>query len=114
MPNTFDWSSFYITLCQQGPELLLGIDDEVRELIAMLAGTTDTFWSEGMQEQMAIASEESLRAGVLAALDVWRENILAALDSDFGIPLDRGAVRIDNDSPILSALLAAAQGDGDA
>lgn len=114
MPKSYDWSSFYDSLCQHGPELLLGIDDEMREIIAMTAATTDTFWSEGMQEQMSIASEEGLRAGVLAALDAWLENVIAALDENFGIQLDRRAVRIDPDSPILMALVAAAQGGGEA
>ena len=111
MPKSYDWSSFYETLCQRGPDLLLGIGDDVREIIAITAETTDTFWSEGMQEQLSIASEEGLRAGVLAALDVWLENVIAALESDFGIQLDRRVVRVDPDSPILMALVAAAQGD---
>ena len=114
MPKSYDWSSFYDSLCQHGPELLLGIDDDVREIIAITAETTDTFWSDGLQEQMSIASEEGLRAGVLAALEVWRENVIAALDDNFGIQLDRGAVRIDPESPILTALVAAAQGGGEA
>lgn len=114
MPNTYDWSSFYQALCQHGPNLLLGIDDEVREIIAMTAETSDMYWSDGMEEQMAIGAEEGLRAGVLAALEVWRENVLAALDSNFGILLDRGTVRINKDSPLLIELEKAAKGTGEA
>lgn len=36
MTETYDWSSFYDALCQHGPNLLLGIDDELREMIAEL------------------------------------------------------------------------------
>ena len=33
MSETYDWSSFYEALCMHVPNLLLGIDDELREMI---------------------------------------------------------------------------------
>ena len=71
-----------------GPNLLLGIDDDLRELIEEMGLTTDIFWSEGLQERLADgADNDDLRAGVLSALELWRENVIETLDTDFAIEL---------------------------
>ena len=57
MTGTFNWSNFYNALCQQGPNLLLGIDGETRELILELASTTDMFWSDGLQDLMVVGDQ---------------------------------------------------------
>jgi hypothetical protein len=41
-------------------------------------------------------------------LDLWRENVLSALSEDFGIDLDRAAVTIDPESPLIDELVRAA------
>ncbi len=109
MPEIYDWSSFYTALCQHGPTLLLGIDDETREMILDLASTTDMFWSDGLQELLAEgAANGNLRAGVLAALDLWRENLLQVLADDFALELDWQTVRIDKNSPLINKIVEAA------
>ena len=109
MPEIYDWSSFYTALCQYGPTLLLGIDDETREMILDLASTTDMFWSDGLQELLAEgAANGDLRAGVLAALDLWRENVLETLDADFSFELNWHRVTIDAASPLINKLVEAA------
>ena len=57
MPENYDWSGFYTAVCQQGPNLLLGIDGATRELILELASTTDLFWSDGLQDLMAVGDQ---------------------------------------------------------
>ena len=109
MTGTFNWSNFYNALCQQGPNLLLGIDGETRELILELASTTDMFWSDGLQDCLARgAGGGDLRGGVLSALELWRENVLQALDGSFGIELEWKVVKIDSDNPLVDELVAAA------
>ena len=109
MTDNYDWSSFYNALCQHGPKLLHGIDDETCEMIAELASTTDMFWSDGLQDHLSVgAANDDLRGGVLSALELWRENVLQALDSDFSIELDWHAVSIDTASPLIDELVAAA------
>lgn len=109
MTDNYDWSSFYEALCQHGPNLLLAIDDEMRELIGELASTTDMFWSDGLQERLAEgAADENLRGGVLSTLELWRENVLQTLDSDFAIELDWQSVCIDTTSPLIDELVKAA------
>jgi hypothetical protein len=107
--ETYNWSSFYNTLCQQGPNLLLGIDDNLRELIEVAGSSTDIFWSDGLQERLAEgAANGSVRAGVLSALDLWRNNVLETLDVDFGIELEWQSVRLDTASPLIDKLVDAA------
>ena len=109
MAENYDWSNFYNALCQQGPNLLLGIDGETRELILELASTTDMFWSDGLQDYLARGSGEGdLRGGILSALELWRENVLQALDASFGIELDWQAVNIDTANPLIDELVTAA------
>ncbi len=111
MTGTYDWSGFYRALCEHGPQLLLGIDEDdgVREVIAVTAAGTDDFWSDGLSDPLAEgAAAGDLRAGVLGALELWRENVLSALSDNFGIELDRGAVTIDADSPLIDVLVQAA------
>ena len=89
MTETYNWSRFYKALCRHSPNLLLGIDEGMREIIEMSSSSTDMFWSEGLQECLAeVAAGGSLRDGVLSALELWRENVLVALDTNFGIELD--------------------------
>lgn len=109
MPEIYDWSSFYTALCQHGPTLLLGIDDETREMILNLASTTDIFWSDGLQELLAEGTANgNLRAGVMAAINLWRENVLQVLADDFALELDWQTVRIDKTSPLVDELVEAA------
>jgi hypothetical protein len=109
MTETYNWSIFYDALSRHGPNLLLGIDDELREMIEELGSSTDMFWSDGLQDCLAQGAEQGdLRAGVLSALELWRENVLQALDSNFGIELDWQAVSIDTTSPLIDELVAAA------
>jgi len=90
----------------------MGIDDETRSMIMDLASTTDMFWSDGLQEHLAEgAADGNLRAGVLSALELWRENVLQALDADFGIELDWQAVTFDTSNPLVDDMVAAAAPD---
>ena len=109
MVEFYNWSNFYEALCQHGSNLLIGIDDYLQELIGDLASTTDIFWSDGLQERLAeSATEGDLRAGVLHSLELWRENVLQALEADFGFELDWQAVNIDIASPLIDQLVEAA------
>jgi len=114
MAETYNWTSFYLALCKLGPRLLLGIGEEdgVREVIAMTATETDSFWSDGLQDLLVDhAAGGDLRAGVVAALELWRENVLATLSDDFGIDLDWAAVTIDADSSLIDDLVDSATPD---
>jgi len=109
MGETYDWPGFYRALCEHGPHLLVGIDEDDGEIIQALAADTDTFWSDGLQSLLAdAAGDGDLRMGVLASLGLWRENVLAAMSDDFGIDLGWDAVTIDADSPLIEALVEAA------
>ncbi len=109
MAETYDWSSFYEALCRHGPNLLLGIDDDRRELIGVVASTEDMFWSDGLQDLLAQgAADGDVRAGVLSALELWRENVLEALDANFGIELGWQTVSVDPASPLIDELVEAA------
>jgi hypothetical protein len=67
------------------------------------------FWSESLEECLAEgAARGSLRDGVLSALEIWRENVLDALDTNFGIELDWEQVCIDDTSPLIDDLVKAA------
>lgn len=109
MSETYNWSRFYQLLCQQGPNLLVGIDEGTCEIIEMYASSTDLFWSEGLEDCLAEgASGGSLRNGVLSALALWRENVLDALETNFAIELDWELVGLDDTSPLIDQLVAAA------
>jgi hypothetical protein len=110
--HPFNWTRFYQALCRHGPDLLLGVDENLIEFIKMSAADTDMFWSEGLEEWLRIgAADGDMRAGVLSALDLWRENVLDALDSSFGIELDWEVVAIDIESPFIEELVEAALPD---
>lgn len=109
MTKNYDWSSFYNALGKLGPRLLKGIDDDMRELIEELASTTDMFWSDGLQDLLEGGAEDGdLRAGVLTVLQLWRENMLQVLDTDFSIELNWKTVSIDSASPLINELVEAA------
>ena len=109
MTETYSWSNFYDALRKIGPRLLKGIDNDTRELIEELASTTDMFWSDGLQDLLAGgAANGDIRAGVLSVLELWRENVLQAIDSDFGIELNWKTVTIDSTSPLIDELVTAA------
>ena len=109
MTETYDWSSFYNALGKLGPRLLKGIDDDTCEMIEEFASSTDMFWSDGLQELLAEgANNGDLRAGVLAVLELWRENVLQTIDTDFGIELDWQTVSIDAASLLIDELVEAA------
>jgi hypothetical protein len=106
MAETYDWSGFYEALCRHGPSILTGIDEDLREMIEGWGSTTDMFWSEGLQELLAQGTADGdLRAGVLAAIELWRENVLQTLEADFAIELDWQAVNIDTTSPLIDDLV---------
>jgi hypothetical protein len=112
MAETYNWSRFYRALCRYAPNLLVGIDEGVSEIIAMSSSSTDMFWSEGLEACLAEgAADGSLRDGVLSALEVWRENVLEALDANFGIELDWELVYLDDASAHMEALVEAASPD---
>ncbi len=107
--HLYNWARFYRTLCQRGPSLLLGMDEDLNEIIQISASTTDMFWSEGLEALLAAgAADGDLRAGVLSALELWRENVLDRLDTDFGLELDWELVYIDDASPLIDELVMAA------
>jgi len=107
--HLYNWPRFYSVLCQQGPTLLLGVDEDLNEIIQMSASTTDLFWSEGLEELLAAgAADGDMRAGVLSVLELWRENVLDRLDTDFGIEQDWELVTIDDTSPLIDDLVEAA------
>ena len=110
MAETYDWTGFYLALCEHGPHLLLGIDENgVREVVEMIAAAEDRFWSDGLEDLLAQgASDGDVRAGVLWTLDLWRENVLTALADDFGIELDWKRVTIDANSSLIDDLVEAA------
>jgi len=105
----YTWPRFYRMLCRHGPNLLVGIDEGIREIIEMQASSTDMFWSEGLEECLAEgAARGSLQGGVLSALELWRENVLDALDTNFGLELDWELVSIDDANPLIDELVEAA------
>ena len=107
--HPYNWTRFYKALCQKGPTLLLGVNKNLREIIKMSAANTDMFWSEGLEELLRMgAVDGDVRAGVLSALGLWRENVLDVLDSSYGIDLDWDAVFIDDTSSIIDELVEAA------
>jgi hypothetical protein len=108
-----NWSEFYNALCQQGPDLLVGIDEDLREVIKQISTTTDMFWSESLEERLEPgAVSSSLRDCVLQALDQWRYNVIDALEAAFGITLEMDDVTINADSPIVDRLVDATAQDG--
>lgn len=109
MNETYDWANFYDALCKLGPHLLTGIDEDTRELIEELARTTDTFWSDGLQDLLGEGvNNDDVRAGVLSVLDLWRENVLQVINSDFYLELSWKTVKIDKTSPLIDKLVEAA------
>jgi hypothetical protein len=107
--HLYNWARFYRALCQHGPNLLVGIDEGIGEIIEINAMSTDMFWSEGLEACLAEgAAGGSLQSGVLSALELWRENVLDALDANFGIELDWELVCIDDASPLIDQLVEAA------
>jgi hypothetical protein len=108
----YNWSGFYSELCQHGPDLLEGIDEDLRELIKEISMTTDMFWSESLEEIMVEAANAgSLRDGVLQVIDQWRYNVIEELDSNFGITLEINEVIINPNNLIIDLLIdAASQG----
>jgi hypothetical protein len=105
----YNWPRFYKALSQKGPTLLLGVDEDLRGIIQMSAEDTDMFWSEGLEENLRIgAADADMRSGVLSALELWRENVLDALESSFGIELDWETVVIDDESRLIDELVDAA------
>jgi hypothetical protein len=108
MAETYNWPRFYKLLCRHGPNLLVGIDEGMGEIIEMNATSNDMFWSEGLEECLAEgAAGGSLHDGVLSTLKLWRENVLDTLDTNFGIELDWELVWIDDASPLIDELVEA-------
>ena len=104
--HLYNWPRFYKGLCRHGATLLLGVDDDLREIIQMSASSMDLFWSEGLEELLAAsAADGDMRAGVLSLLELWRVNVLEILDTDFGNELDWELVCIDDTSPLIDELV---------
>ena len=108
MNQTYNWSGFYNKLCQVGPDLLEGIDEELREVIKEISTTTDLFWSTGLEEFLAEGAADSLQEGVLLSLDQWRENVIIQMEANFGISLAMDEVGINANSPLIAELIDAA------
>lgn len=105
----YNWSAFYNELCQLGPDLLVGIPEDVREVIKEISATEDMFWSDNLEEFLAEGvAAGSIRDGVLQALDQWRMNVVDQLDANFGIPLDMNQISINASSPMIEQLVEAA------
>jgi hypothetical protein len=112
MNQSYNWSGFYNCLCQNGPDLLLGIDEDLREVIREIGTTTDMFWSENLEGFLARgAADDSFRDGVLLAVDQWRMNVVDQMENSFGMSLDSDEVSINASSPTVDILInAASQG----
>jgi hypothetical protein len=112
MTELYNWSGFYHALCQHGSNLLINLDEELRTLIHEISVNTDMFWSDGLEERLAIGvASGTLRDGVILALEQWRQNVLNTLDAAFGIELDWASVRIDSTSSLIDKLVEAAASD---
>ena len=106
MMKTYTWSSFYEALCHHGPNLLIGLDEEMRELVEIESSSSDMFWSDGLEEMLAEGvANGDIRAGVISALELWRENVLDALETNFGFELDWQTVRVDTNSRLINELV---------
>jgi hypothetical protein len=107
----YNWPRFYRLLGEKGPDLLTGVDKKVIDtFIRDQAKSTDEFYSYGMEYVLSEAAEEgNLEGGVLAALEEWKENIIANY-FDFGTGLgdDIQTMEIDLDSKIIAELIEAA------
>jgi hypothetical protein len=67
------------------------------------------FWSDGLEELLRMgAVDGDMREGVLSALDLWRENVLDAIESSYGIELNWKAISIDIESSLVDELVEAA------
>ncbi len=107
-----NWSEFFNALCQQGPDLLVGIDENLRRVIKEISTTTDMFWAESLEESLReSAAAGSLRDGVLQAVDQWRYNVMDKLDAAFSITFGRDEVTINDRSSIIDRLVDAASQD---
>jgi hypothetical protein len=104
--KTYNWSSFYEGLCHHGPNLLIGLDEEAHELIEIESSSSDMFWSDGLEEMLAEGvANGDIRAGVISALELWRENVLEALETNFGFELDWQTVSVDTNSQLINELV---------
>jgi hypothetical protein len=107
-----NWPRFSEALREHGPQLLDGIDDGTREIVAAYAVATDEFFSSALQAALFDhAATGDLRMAVLATLEVWREIVVNALSADFGIELEWSATTIDTASPRIGDLVVAATPD---
>ncbi len=110
MGDPYDWPSFHEALRTSGPKLLIGLDEETREIVTIIASSTDRFWSDGLEDMLAQgALDGDLRGGVLMTLELWRENVLTALSDDFSMEFDWSAISIDAESPLVAKLVQAAR-----
>ncbi|MCB2202897.1 hypothetical protein KQH56_02710 [bacterium] len=108
MDEHYDWSKFYMALCKYGPDLLLGINEDLREIIKEISSTSDVFWSARLEDCLAEgASADSISDGIFMALDQWLNNVINALDASFGITLDKDLVTINRASPLIDLLIEA-------
>ncbi len=79
MNQSYNWSGFYNSLCQNGPDLLMGIDEDLREVIREIGTTTDMFWSENLEEFLARgAADDSIKR--------WGASGVRPMANEYGRP----------------------------
>jgi hypothetical protein len=108
----YNWPRFCKVLGEKGPDLLIGVEKNVIDsFIRNQAKSTDEFLSYDMEYVLSeAAAEGDLERGVIAALEEWKENIIANY-FDFGTGLGDGIqnIEIDLESKIIDELVEAAK-----
>ena len=99
-------------LGEKGPDLLIGVDKKVIDsFIRDKAKSSDEFLSYDMEYVLSeAAAAGDLAGGVIAALEEWKENIIANyFDFDTGLGDDIQNIEIDPESEIIDELVEAAK-----
>ena len=108
----YNWPRFCGVLGEKGALLLTGVEKKVIDtFIRDNAKDTDEFLSYDMEYALSeAAAEGDLEGGVIAALEEWKENIIANY-FDFGTGLgdDIPNIGIDLESKIIAELVEAAK-----
>jgi hypothetical protein len=108
----YNWPRCCKVLGEKGSDLLIGVDKKVTDsFIRDKAKSSDEFLSYDMEYVLSeAAAEGDLERGVIAALEEWKENIIANY-FDFGTGLGDGIqnIEIDLESKIIDELVEAAK-----
>ena len=108
----YNWPRFCEVLGEKGPDLLTGVEKKVIDtFIRDKAKGTDEFLSYDMEYVLSeAAAAGDVEGGVIAALEEWKENIIANY-FDFGTGLGDGIqkIGIDLESKIVAELVEAAK-----